>query len=108
MSLIFQCGYPQVDPTPGGFAALQSYGGLRGCSDETGSHLKMVDAAFNGIHGTGPQLADMKDPIKSTIERISKLLDCIPVPVIKVNLLNNSQFITSDLYFFLFFAYFLN
>ena len=30
MSFIFQCGYPRVSPTPGGFAALQSYGGLRG------------------------------------------------------------------------------
>ena len=83
---MFQCNYPRVEPTPGGFTALQSYGGLRGCSDLTRSHLRIVDAGFNEIHGAGPQLAKMKDPIKSTVLRISQLLDYIPRPVIKVNL----------------------
>ena len=84
--IMFQCDYPRVEPTPGGFTALQSYGGLRGCSDLTRSHLQTVDAGFNEIHGAGPQLAKMKDPIKSTVQRISQLLDYVPLPVIKVNI----------------------
>ena len=58
----------------------------RGCSDLTRSHLQTVDAGFNEIHGAGPQLAKMKDPIKSTVQRISQLLDYVPLPVIKVNI----------------------
>ena len=50
LSFIFQCGYPRVSPTPGGFAALQSYGGLHGCSDKTRSQIKMVGAAFIKTH----------------------------------------------------------
>ena len=46
----FQCDYPMVAPTtPGGFEALQSFGGLRGCSDQTW------------------QLAAMKNPTKTSI-----------------------------------------
>ena len=77
---------------PGGFTALQTYGGLQGCTDQTRDQIRRVDAAFNVIHGTGPQLAALKNPIKSTIERITQMLSSNPVPVIKVNLLNNSKF----------------
>ena len=84
----FQCDYPVVAPTPGGFTALQSYGGLRGCTDQTRSHLRTIDAAFNQIHGIGPQLAAMKNPIKTSIERISLRFSHIPKAVIKVNLIN--------------------
>ena len=84
----FQCDYPVVAPTPGGFTALQSYGGLRGCTDQTRSHLRTIDAAFNQIHGTGPQLAAMKNPIKTSIGRISLQFSHIPKAVIKVNLIN--------------------
>ena len=84
----FQCDYPVVAPTPGGFTALQSYGGLRGCTDQTRSHLRTIDAAFNQIHGTGPQLAALKNPIKTSIGRISLQFSHIPKAVIKVNLIN--------------------
>ena len=46
----FQCDYPMVAPTTlGGIEALQSFGGLRGCSDQTW------------------QLAAMKNPTKTSI-----------------------------------------
>ena len=58
-------------PTSGGFTDLQSYEYLYG---------------FNELHGHGPTLAAIKNPITSTVDGISGLMTFIPRPVIKVNL----------------------
>ena len=75
-------------PTSGGFTDLQSYGYLYGCSEQMKGYIRIVDAGFNELHGRGPTLATLKNPIISTVDGISGLFTSIPRPVIKDNLLN--------------------
>ena len=77
-------------PTSGGFTDLQSYGYLYGCSEEMKLYIRVADAGFNELHGHGPTLAAIKNPITSTVDGISGLMTFIPRPVIKVNLLKSS------------------
>ena len=73
-------------PTTGGFTDLQSYGYLYGCSEEVKGYIRLVDAGFNEIHGHGPTLARMKNPIVATVDSICELFTSIPRRVIKDNL----------------------
>ena len=56
-------GLPSAGLT--GWTALQSHGGLTGASEETLSEVKLMDKAFNAVHGAGANLNDkiQKDPI---------------------------------------------
>ena len=60
--------------SPDSWTALQSHGGLKGASEQTLSELKLMDRAFNLIHGVGPQLnTEMKEnPIQTTVSEIRK------------------------------------
>ena len=77
-------GIPSVEPT--GWTALQSHGGLKGASEETLAEVKMMDRAFNFVHGVGAQLnPEMKvDPIQTTVVEITKRCPEIKLEVIKL------------------------
>ena len=77
-------GTPSVEPT--GWTALQSYGGLTGASENSLSEVKLMDQAFNSLHGVGSQLRDetMTDPIKTTAEAIQKRCPGITEDAIKL------------------------
>ena len=70
-------------PSTGGFTDLQSYGYLYGCSEEVKGYIRLVGAGFNEIHGHGPTLARMKNPIAATVDGICELFTSIPRQVIK-------------------------
>ena len=80
------------DKPTGGFTDLQSYGYLYGCSEEMKGYIRLLDAGFNELHGHGPSLAKIKNPITTTVDGISGLFSSIPRPVIKDNLLKISFF----------------
>ena len=65
-------------------------------------YIRIVDAGFNELHGRGPTLATLKNPIISTVDGISGLFSSIPRPVIKDNLLklsfNQMQFYPFDIF----------
>ena len=79
-------------PVSGGFTDLQSYGYLYGCSEEMKGYIRIVDAGFNELHGYGPTLATIKNPITTTVDGISRLFSSIPRQVIKDNHLKISFF----------------
>ena len=82
--LTYRFGFPSVKPT--GWTGLQSHGGLKGASEQTLSDLKLMDRAFNFIHGVGPQLnTEMKEnPIQTTVSEIRKRCPEIKSEVIEV------------------------
>ena len=47
----YRLGIPSVEPT--GWTALQSHGGLKGASEQTLAEVKLMDQAFNLVHGVG-------------------------------------------------------
>ena len=77
-------GIPSVEPT--GWTLLQSHGGLKGASEKTLSEVKMMDRAFNIVHGVGAKLnSEMKaDPIQTTVVEIMKRCPAIKLDVIQL------------------------
>ena len=82
--ITYRFGIPSVEPT--GWTALQSHGGLKGASEQTVSEVKLMDRAFNCIHGVGPQLStEMKvNPIQTTVTEIRKRCPQIKSEVIEL------------------------
>ena len=79
-----ELGLPSVEPT--GWTGLQSHGGLKGASEKTLAEVKMMDRAFNVVHGVGAKLNnEMKvDPIQTTVVEISKRCPEITLKVIQL------------------------
>ena len=71
---------------PTGWTALQSHGGLTGATPEREAEVKLMDSAFNLIHGDGAQLNDenIKDPIKTTAEKIKGMCPNIAFNVVEL------------------------
>ena len=71
---------------PTGWTALQSYGGLTGATPEREAEVRLMDSAFNQVHGAGAQLNDEKviDPIKTTADRIKKICPDIALNIIEL------------------------
>ena len=77
-------GIPSVEPT--GWTGLQSHGGLKGASEETIAQVKLLDRAFNLVHGVGAKLnSEMKgDAIQTTVAEITKKCPNIKPNVIQL------------------------
>ena len=82
--ITFRLGIPSVEPT--GWTDLQSHGGLKGASEKTLNEVKMMDRAFNFVHGVGAKLnTEMKgDPIQTTVSEIRKRCPEIKSEVIEL------------------------
>ena len=80
----YRLGIPSMEPT--GWTALQSHGGLKGASEQTLADVKLMDRAFNFVHGVGAQLnSEMKsEPIKTTTIEIKKRCPDVQSEVIEL------------------------
>ena len=69
---------------PAGWTALQSHGGLTGATEDMLAKVKMMDKAFNVVHGAGANLNDekMKDPISITVKKIKNMCPDININII--------------------------
>ena len=84
--IAFRLGIPSEEPTADSWTALQSHGGLKGASEQTLSEVKLMDKAFNVVHGVGARLnTEMKvDPIQTTVTEIKKRCPQINSEVIEL------------------------